>query len=264
MLLLITSACVSGGCGGADLQLAGTVERRALELAAPISEVIVELPVPVGGSVEAGQIVVQLDTTVATAELAAAEAAHAASEATLREAEGVFQRQANLKRSGVATQQALDGARRGRDEALALQAERAARIAQAKKRLEDLTVRAFAPGVVDQLPYDVGERPPAGGVVGVVSADEKPWIRIWLPSRVVALANANTRATVRVEGLAQHLTGQVSDIAREAAFTPHYALTERESAHLVYEAKVVLDDAPDGLRPGLPAQVRLTLTSDSP
>ena len=36
-------------------------------------------------------------------------------------------------------------------------------------------------------------------------------------------------------------------------------LTERESAHLVYRARVVLEDAPHDLRPGLAARVELVM-----
>ena len=46
-------------------------------------------------------------------------------------------------------------------------------------------------------------------------------------------------------------------MAREPEFTPHYALTERDRVHLVYETRVRLQDAPPGLRPGLPAEVEI-------
>jgi HlyD family secretion protein len=251
------------GCG-ADVELAGTVERKVLELATPISEVITDLPLAEGERVEAGQIVVQLDTEVAAAELRASEAANAAAAAALVEAEGEFKRQEQLRRSKVTSPQALDAARRKRDEALAQVAEREARIAQARKRLENLTIRSLAAGVVDQLPYEVGERAPAGGVVAVVTADAKPWVRIWLPARTVARLGSGSGATVTVEGLDQPLRGTVTHISREPEFTPHYALTERESAHLVYESRVRLDDAPDDLRAGLPARVRLELDRSDP
>jgi hypothetical protein len=49
----------------------------------------------------------------------------------------------------------------------------------------------------------------------------------------------------------------VLDVAREPAFTPHYALTERDRVHLVYETRVQILGAPDTLRPGVPADVEL-------
>ncbi len=244
-------------CGGESVQLAGTVERTALELAAPDAELVTEVPVAVGDRVAAGEVVVRLDTVVADAELLAAEASREAAEAGVTESEGEFGRTAQLRRSGVSTQQSLDSSRRRRDEARAVAAERDARIAQAKKRRDDLTLRTPVAGVVDQIAFEVGERVPAGGVVAVVLTEETPWVRVWMPARMVAKAGPGTRAEVKVEGFDDWLPARVRDVAREPEFTPHFALTERESEHLVYEARIALDEAPDDLRPGLPAQVRV-------
>ena len=247
-------------CGGDRVyRLAGTVERTTLEVAAPISEVIVDIPVSVGQRVEAGQILVQLDAEVAEAEARANEAALAAANAGLAEAEGEFARVEQLRARRVASEKELDRARRTRDEALAVAAEREARLTQATRRLADLTIRAPGAGVVDQLPFEQGERVPAGGVAAVLQSERPPWVRVWLPARAVVRATAEARAEVEIEGLDRQLDGRLEDVSREPEFTPHYALTERETAHLVYRARIVLTDAPDDLRPGIPAQVKLVL-----
>lgn len=257
---LMLASCVGiGGCTDNSLELAGVVDRTAIELAAPISEVIVGLEVEVGQRVDAGTVVVRLDDAVAVAELRASEAGLAAAHASLVEGEGEFARQEKLRTARVATKQALDVARRARDEALALVAEREARIAQAEKKLEDLSIRAHTSGVVDQLPYQAGERVPAGGVVAVVVADESPWVRAWLPARAIARLAPNHAAKVKVEGFDSWFEAKVNRIGREAEFTPHYALTEREGAHLVFESRLTLIDAPADLRPGLPARIRVEL-----
>lgn len=263
-LLGSLAAVLLASCGGSDVQLAGTVERTTLELAAPSPELVVEVPVAVGERVAAGQVVVQLDPVVADAELEAAEAARGATAALLTEAEGEYERTAGLRRAGVSTQQSLDAAKRKRDEALAVAAERDARIAQARKRLDDLTIRSPVEGIVDQIAFEPGERVPAGGVVAVVLSLETPWVRVWMPARAVARAGPRTPAEVRIEGSDRWLPAHVLDVAREPAFTPHFALTERESEHLVYEARVVLEETPEGLRPGLPAQVRVHLGDERP
>lgn len=251
---------VSGCKKSESLQLAGTVERKTLELSAPISEVIVDILAEEGERVDAGQIVVQLDIEVAVAELQAQESALSAAEALQVETEGEFKRQENLRRSRVASERALDSARRQRDEALALVNEKRARVLQAQKRLSDLTITSRDSGIVDQLPFEMGERVPAGGVVAVIISDEEPWVRVWLPARVVSRITLGETAQVEVEGLERTLSGEVENISREPAFTPHFALTERESAHLVYEARVVLKDAPPELRPGIPAQVFIRIS----
>jgi HlyD family secretion protein len=256
---ILPIALWTAGCSTKVFHLAGTVERTTLEIAAPVSEVIVDVPVKRGSRVQAGEILVQLDTEVAEAEARAREAALAAAQAALAEAEGEFGRVEELARRRVASTKELDRARRERDEALAVAAEREARLKQAARKLEDLTIRAGTPGVVDQLPFEEGERVPVGGVAVVLQTDEAPWVRIWVPARAVALATAEARAEVEIAGFDKHLHGTLEDVAREPEFTPHYALTERETAHLVYRARVVLADAPADLRPGIPAQVRLIL-----
>ena len=262
MPLAVLAASIVAGCSGdsKDFELVGTVERTTLELAAPISEVVVEIPAGLGSRVAAGDIVVRLDTEVAEAELVAAQAALAAAEARVLEAMEGFRRAERLAKSRVGSTQDRDRARSVRDEVLAVVAERKARTAQAERRLEDLTMRPLAGGVVDQLPFEVGERVPAGGVVAVIQTDEKPWVRVWLPARAVGMLGGEAVASVTIEGFDAPIAGRLLDVAREPEFTPHYALTERESAHLVYQTRIVLEDAPAELRPGLPARVRLSLT----
>ncbi len=200
-----------------------------------------------------------MDAEVAAAEARAKEAALAAAQAALAEAEGEFSRVTTLRERRVASEKELDRARRERDEALAVAAEREARLTQATKRLDDLTIRSHAAGVVDQLPFEEGERVPAGGVAAVLQTEREPWVRIWVPARAVALITSEARAVVEIQGFGERLEGRLEDVSREPEFTPHFALTERESAHLVYRARVVLTDAPADLRPGLPAQVDLIL-----
>jgi len=253
LALVCGSACKSRD----KVQLVGIVERNTLELSAPISEIISEIPVQENQRIEKGDIIVQLDTELVAAELLAQQSSVAAAEALLTEAEGEFKRQDDLRKARVASSKALDEARRYRDEAVALLAERRARVLQAQRRLDDLTICSQVSGVVDQLPFEVGERVPAGGVVAVIIADEVPWIRVWMPSRVVMRANSRMEASIRIQGTNEWYAGRLEYISREPEFTPHYALTERESAHLVYESRVVLVDGPPDLRPGLAADVRI-------
>jgi HlyD family secretion protein len=66
-------------------------------------------------------------------------------------------------------------------------------------------------------------------------------------------------AEVRIDGISGPLRARVLDLAREPAYTPHYALTERERVYLVYQARIEIEDAPAALRPGAPAEVRIAL-----
>lgn len=256
---LLAAALQLAACGADHVELVGTVERKNLELAAPASEKIVEIPVKVGQHVAAGDVLVRLDTEVAELELKAIEALHGAAEANVATTRRELERVQGLSRARVATPKELDQATQTANEAEATLAERAARVAQARRRLDDLTLRASVAGVVDQLPFEVGERVPAGGVGAVVLADAAPWVRVWLPARAAARVAPGAAAEIEVEGIEGSLHGHVEAVGHEPEFTPHFALTEREREHLVYESRVVIDDAPAELRPGIPATVTIDL-----
>jgi HlyD family secretion protein len=78
-----------------------------------------------------------------------------------------------------------------------------------------------------------------------------------VPETSYARVLPDTPAEVRIDGVDGVLHGSVDYVARESEFTPHYALTERDRVHLVFETRVRLHDAPASLRPGVPAQVHI-------
>jgi HlyD family secretion protein len=260
--LALLPALVGGlaaGCGGdgRSLHLVGSVERTLIEIVAPVSEVLVELAVVRGERVEAGRVLARLDPTLADAELARAEAALAAAETAAAVALIDRERAEKLRRDRVASEQDLERARLAHDEAEARLREAGAALAAARKRRADLELGAPVSGVVDQLPFDLGERVPAGAVLAVLLSDEEAWVRVWIPEQGFARVGPGTPASVSIDGLGGPLRAAVLDVAREPSFTPHYALTARDRAHLVYEARVGIVDAPQELRPGLPAEVEI-------
>ncbi len=256
------------GCGERSdvLELVGSVERTQVEMVAPVGETIAEVLVQRGQRVAAGKPLLRLDSTLTQARLAQAEAELAGARTSNRVAALELERIQRLLDQRVASDQELERAQLGRDEARArLRAARAS-LEAARKRVRDLELVAPASGVVDQLPYQVGERVPAGAVLVVLLSDEEPWVRVWVPETEVVYVRPGGPAEIRIDGVDGLvgtddgvLQGRVLDVAREPGFTPHYALTERERVHLVYETRVRILDAPEGLRPGVPASVRVAL-----
>jgi HlyD family secretion protein len=251
---LLLSACRADD---RDLKLVGTVERTLIELVAPASEVIVEIRAERGRHVEPGELLVRFDGTLADAEIARSEAMLASARASVTLAESELRRIRKLYGQRVSSEQELERAQLGRAEAQARQREAEALLTAAVKHRQDLELRAPSAGVVDQIPFDPGERVPAGAVVLVLMEDAPPWVRVWVPEARFARVGPGTPAEIRIDGIASPLHGRVLDVAREPEFTPHFALTERDRVYLVYETRVLIEDAPPGLRPGLPAEVAL-------
>jgi HlyD family secretion protein len=144
------------------------------------------------------------------------------------------------------------------EQAAAALAAARAQVAELDLSLERHTVRAPRDGVIDALPYKLGERPPKGGPVVVMLAGGAPYARVFIPQARRAAVAAGTPATVTFDGAERAWKAEVRYISSEAAFTPYYALNERERGRLAYLAEVVLTE-PDaaGLPTGIPVEVTL-------
>jgi HlyD family secretion protein len=114
-------------------------------------------------------------------------------------------------------------------------------------------------GVVDSRLFEMGERPGAGQPVIVVLAAAQPHARVYVPEAFRVQIRPGTKALIYVDGLDAPVAGQVRWIASESAFTPYYALTERDRGRLSYVAKVDILDERDRLPDGVPVEVEFEL-----
>lgn len=131
-----------------------------------------------------------------------------------------------------------------------------ARLAQVDIQLQRLQLRAPRDGLLDELPFEQGERPPAGKVVAVLLAGEGPHARVYVPEPMRARLQQGSRAQVRVDGLDGVFDGEIRYISADASFTPFDSLTERDRSRLSYLAEVQLSGAGvETLPGGLPVQV---------
>ena len=121
-----------------------------------------------------------------------------------------------------------------------------------------LVVRATRAGVIDALPYKAGERPPRGGTVVVLLADTPAFARVYVPEPERARVLPRARAQIVVDGVDAPLEGFVRWVASDAAFTPYFALTQRDRSRLAFLAEVEITDARVRQLPaGVPVEVRI-------
>ncbi len=148
------------------------------------------------------------------------------------------------------------------------QAENALGQAEARRDSASVDVerhRLTAPvdGIFDSRLFEVGERPPAGQPVAVILGGRQPYARVYIPERLRAHVVPGTEVRVSVDGLGAPIAGRVRWVAHEAAFTPYFALTERDRGRLTYLAKVDIDDQQERLPDGVPVEVELLLPESS-
>jgi HlyD family secretion protein len=170
-----------------------------------------------------------------------------------------------------------DDARAARDEArarlrLLQEGTRAEQLAQARAAVdraraelaelevvaERYAVRAPRPGLIEALPYEIGERPPVGAPIVVLLADGTPYARVHVPEPLRVAYAPGTTVEVRVDGVAAPLTGTVRYVSAQASFTPYNSLTQKDRSRLAYLAEITLEgEAAAKLPAGVPVQVRL-------
>jgi len=144
------------------------------------------------------------------------------------------------------------------------QAEQAAKQAQARRDAATLdlarhTFLAPVDGIVDSRLFEIGERPGIGQPVLVMLGGAQPYARVYVPENLRVQIQSGTRARIYVDGLERTIAGRVRWIASESAFTPYFALTERDRGRLSYVAKVDILDETTRLPDGVPVEVEFEL-----
>ena len=163
-----------------------------------------------------------------------------------------LQQQVNLLRSGSRPEQVAA------QRALLAQAE-AAQV-QTEATLTQAVVVAPFPGSVTRRQREPGEVISAGlPVVSLANLDDR-WVRIYVREDEVGRVKLGGKAAIMVDAFpGRTYDGEVVFIAQEAEFTPRNVQTKEERVKLVYRVKVrVVGDTAQDLKPGLPADVRLT------
>jgi HlyD family secretion protein len=232
--------------------------------------------------VEAQRRLADLEQGPRQREIDEARAALTGAESELQTAQSEFKRVDTLVQRKLLSESDRDQARAQRDSARAARdaakaryellrqgtrseqvAEARAAVSRATAALAEIetvaaryTVTAPRAGIVEALPYKLGERPAAGRPVAILLADGTPYARVYVPEPLRAKFAAGTKVRAAVDGTSAHIAGTVRYISAEASFTPYYALTQKDRSRLAYLAEITLDDANAAALPaGMPIQV---------
>jgi HlyD family secretion protein len=220
-------------------------------------------------------------------EVAQARAARDAAQQRLQDAQRDFDRAQELIRNNVVSQQTFDKAKTTLDVARA-QSEQAdeqhrlvvtgprrerieaarAQVAQAEAALRavdaglaNMVIRAPFDGVVTVRHREPGEIVPAGSAVVSLMDRGDRWVRIYVSEARIGAVRTGQAASITSDTFkGRTYPGEVVYLSSEAEFTPKNVQTSEERVKLVYAVKVrITGDTAFELKPGMPADVRLTL-----
>ncbi|WP_319548872.1 HlyD family efflux transporter periplasmic adaptor subunit [Desulfogranum marinum] len=204
--------------------------------------------------------------------------------ATMKNSDESYQRQQALFTTNSTSKQKLDNARNtylnavGEVNVLSasldklLAGSRKEQVEQAKCRVASLqaqleqmqlirdeySIRATRDGVVDSLPFKLGDRPPLNAVVCTLLAGERPWARVYIPEPYRSQMLPGSTFRLKIDGRQQVFSTRLRFISSVASFTPYFALSERDRSRLSYIAELEIMDPEAGkLTAGTPVQLLL-------
>lgn len=126
--------------------------------------------------------------------------------------------------------------------------------------LQKLDLIAPRAGLIDTLPYKLGDQAPVGAPLVVLLVGDAPYARVYVPEPIRADVHVGDAAQIYVDGREQPLTGKVRMIRSEPSFTPYYALIGKDAARLSYLAEIELGGKDAAQLPaGLPVRVEFAL-----
>jgi len=204
-------------------------------------------------------------------------------EAVYQNAESDFQRQSGLAASGSASERVADAARSLRDQAQAALASAkqalelkkegfrrediaaaAARVrgaqalvTQAKTAVSDTRLIAPADGIVISRVREAGSMVNASTPVYVLSLRDPVYVRAYVSEPNLGRVVPGTKVSVRTDSSDKVYQGQIGFVSPRAEFTPKSVETTDLRTDLVYRLRIVVTNADDGLRQGMPVTIQL-------
>lgn len=165
--------------------------------------------------------------------------------------------EAHVEEAKAALDELLAGTRNEKiDQARSHYAAATATVADLNITLRRATLESPVDGIVEVLPFEVGERPQSGATVVVVLADRPVYARVHIPEPLRTRITPGTPAQVFIDSFNAPFDSRVRWVAADAAFTPYYALSERDRTRLSFLAEVDLLEPPaEGLPIGIPVRV---------
>ena len=195
-----------------------------------------------------------------TAARRAGEEARAAREKALAASGEVEIRESDVKRIAAERERVLAS----RAAALS-QAEAArARVSELEAQLADTRIIAPTDATVMARLAEPGELVAAGRPIATLVNLEELYVRVYVPEREAGRVRLGAKASISVDAFPGRVfTGEVSEVAQQAEFTPKEVHMKDEREKLVFGVKLRLDNPEGLLKPGMPADAKIKVVPDA-
>lgn len=239
------------------LTLYGNVDIRSVNTAFRVSGRLAEMRLEEGDAVTSQQILAKLDPAPYEIALEKGKAQVAQAQAAYQYAQHNYGRQQQLLKTRAVSQDTIDSAQAQRDQAQADLALAEAELAQANLNLQDTTLLAPSDGVILTRIVEPGSVVSQGSPVYSVSLVNPVWIRAYVDEVDLGQAIPGRKVWVYTDGRPDNpYQGQIGFVSPTAEFTPKSVETEVLRTDLVYRLRIIVSQADDHLRQGMPVTIQ--------
>jgi HlyD family secretion protein len=127
---------------------------------------------------------------------------------------------------------------------------------QASTQLEDTQLLAPNNGIILTRVREPGAIVAAGAPVYTVSLTDTIYVRAYVDEPHLGRVIPGAKVIVSTDSSDKQYSGQVGFVSPRAEFTPKSVETPELRTDLVYRLRIVIPDADDGLRQGMPVTIR--------
>ena len=240
-----------------ELVLYGNIDIRQVNAAFRVGGRLENMNFEEGDVVHKGDILANLysDTFINTQNQAKAKQKQAV--AALENAKRINRRKQALCKTKNASQQDCDNSQAAEAMAAADLEYSKSSVDIAQTALNDATLTAPADGVVLIRIFEPGTMISAGVPVYTISLNGKMWVRAYIKETELGRLKIGDPVEISTDSSSKKYKGHIGFIASVAEFTPKSIETASLRTDLVYRLRIVIDDADDYLKQGMPVTVKL-------
>lgn len=244
-----------------ELVLYGNVDVRQVDLGFRVLGRVNEMFFEEGDLVLAGALVGRLDKNPYNEQISQAEATVRSTQASLVNAQILFDRRNALVGDGSVSQEDYDTALANVNILTADLHNSTAALEVAKSNLFFTEVYAPTDGTILSRVREPGTVVNPGEAIYTLSVLNPVWVRAYVSEPQLGLVYPGMTATIHTDTKGGKVyTGHVGFISPVAEFTPKTVETTQLRTDLVYRLRIYAEDPDLGLRQGMPVTVRLPLT----
>ncbi len=239
------------------ITLYGNIDIRQVNLSFRVDGRLKNMLFEEGNIIHSGDLVACLDDIPILNKLNQAKAQLEQSKVQLHNAERRYKRNIELCKTDTISQQECDNILAARDEAISNVAYMESVVAEAQTAYDDTKLYAPSNGIMLVRIQEPGSMVAAGTPVYTLSLNEEMWVRAYIQETELGKFKIGTPVKITTDSTDKIYNGHIGFISPQAEFTPKNIETTTLRTDLVYRTRIIIDDADDFLKQGMPVTIKV-------